>query len=63
MEKYGCSYTGTVRENFVGYPSLKSVKDLDKSPFGTLDYYLSEGNAPLLQKDTEVDYNLHLHGN
>ena len=53
---YGCRYVGTARENRVGHPPLKSVKDMGKksTPRGTLDYCSSDGIVVARWKDNSV---------
>lgn len=54
---HGCRYTGTARENRIGNPPLKPVKDLDKKavPRGTFDYTTTDdGIIALRWKDNKV---------
>ncbi|XP_068208588.1 piggyBac transposable element-derived protein 3-like [Palaemon carinicauda] len=54
--KYGCRYVGTARENRVGHPPLKSVKEMSKKTTqrGTLNYVSSDGILVARWKDNSV---------
>ena len=57
LQSHDCRYTGTARENRIGKPPLKSVKELDKSsvPRGTFDYMTTDdGILALRWKDNKV---------
>ena len=57
LQSKDCRYTGTARENRIGKPPLKSVKELDKSavPRGTYDYTTTDdGIMALRWKDNKV---------
>ncbi|KAK4298822.1 hypothetical protein Pmani_028870 [Petrolisthes manimaculis] len=44
LKDINCRYTGTVRENRIGKPPLKPVKEMEKKtvPRGTIDYVSSD---------------------
>lgn len=50
-ENYECCYTGTARENHVGYDLFKNVKKIEKSPRGNLDFCSSNGSLSLRESD------------
>lgn len=54
--KYNCRYVGTARENRIGYPPLKSVKDMEKKnvPRGELNYCSSQGMLVARWKDNKI---------
>ncbi|KAK3889506.1 hypothetical protein Pcinc_006478 [Petrolisthes cinctipes] len=56
LKDINCRYTGTVRENRIGKPPLKPVKEMEKSvPCGTIDYVSSDdGILVVRQKDNKV---------
>ena len=54
--QYGCRYVGTARENRVGFPPLRSVKEMNKKsvPRGSLDYVSSDGILVARWKDNNI---------
>ena len=55
-EELGCFYTGTVRENRSGNPTLRATSDLNKNPVkrGTLDYVSNDGILCAKWKDNKI---------
>ncbi|XP_043226479.1 piggyBac transposable element-derived protein 3-like [Amphibalanus amphitrite] len=57
LQGKGCRYTGTARDNRIGKPPLKSVKDMEKKsvPRGSIDYVTSDdGILAVRWKDNKV---------
>ena len=57
LQGKGCRYTGTARDNRIGKPPLKSVKDMEKKsvPRGSFDYVTSDdGILAVRWKDNKV---------
>ncbi|XP_068213877.1 piggyBac transposable element-derived protein 2-like [Palaemon carinicauda] len=54
--EYGCRYVGTARENRVGQPPIKSVKEMSKKTTqrGTLDYVSSDGILVARWRDNKI---------
>lgn len=53
---YKCRYTGTARENRIGWPGLKATKEMahSRTPRGAMDYKSSAGILALRWKDDKV---------
>lgn len=53
---YGCRYVGTARENRIGHPPLRPVKEMEKKSVrrGELDYLSSDGILAARWKDNKV---------
>ena len=55
-QKFACGYTGTIRENRIGLPNLRSTKEMNRSsvPRGTIDFKSKNGIVVVRWKDNKV---------